>query len=280
MDEHIIEAMGRAKVTIRNGKVVDVENPKLDYCPLFHKHRGIEKLDKESIKKNMEFRIADFGMCSENREIEMKDFLSFGISETISTLLNQNIIDCAIMVCEGCGTVIVETGEMAQGIGGRMSGLYKTSPIREIIDKVGEKNVLDSKNASINQIEGVKLAKSNGYKNIAVTIANPDDAKDIRKLEKNYNENNEDVNIYLFSVHTTGIKKDACEKLFEYCDVITACASKDIRDIGDKISKKKVGESIPIYAATDKGKYFLELRLEYIGGMKPKNNPKLPKPLI
>ncbi|OQD59719.1 hypothetical protein MBBAR_1c01160 [Methanobrevibacter arboriphilus JCM 13429 = DSM 1125] len=280
MDEHIIEAMGRAKITIRDGKVIDIEDPKIEYCPLFHKHRGIEKLDKESIKKNIEFRMADFGMCSEDREIKMKDFLSFGISETISTLLNQNIIDCAIMVCEGCGTVIVETGEMAQGIGGRVSGLSETKPIPKIIGKIGEKNVLDPKNALIDQIKGIELAKSKGHKNIAVTIANPDDAENIRKLEKKYNENGEKINIYIFSVHNTGIKREGCEQLFEYCDVITSCASKDIRDIGDEKSKKKVGESIPIYAATNKGKYFLELRLEHIGGMKPKKDPKTPEPLI
>lgn len=280
MDEHIVEAMGRSKVTIKDGKVIKVEDPKVEYCPLFHKHRGIEKLDKESIRKNMEFRIADFGMCSKNREVKMKDFLSFGISETISTLLNQNIIDSAIMVCEGCGTVIIKTGEMAQGIGGRVSGLSKTSPIPEVVKKVGEKNVLDPETALIDQIEGIKLAKSQGHKNIAVTIANPNEGEAIRKLENYYKKNNEDINIYIFSVHNTGIERDGCEKLFEYCDVITACASKDIRDIGDKTSIKKVGESIPIYAATDKGKYFLELRLNDIGGMKPKKNPKSPKPLI
>ena len=42
MDEHIIEAMGRAKITIKDGKVIDVEDPKIEYCPLFHKHRGID----------------------------------------------------------------------------------------------------------------------------------------------------------------------------------------------------------------------------------------------
>jgi hypothetical protein len=40
MDEHIIEAMGKSKIVIRNGKVVEVGDSKIDYCPLFHKHRG------------------------------------------------------------------------------------------------------------------------------------------------------------------------------------------------------------------------------------------------
>jgi len=280
MDEHIIEAMGKAKVTIKNGKVVKVGDPLIEYCPLFHKHRRIEKLDKESIKENIQFRIDDFGMCSPEREVKMKDFLSFGISETLSTLLNENIIDCAIMVCEGCGTVIVNDSEMAQGIGGRVSGLSKTSLISELVEKIGKENVLDEKTAKIDQIEGINLAISYGYKNIAVTIVKGQDGKIIRNLEKEYEAKGEKINIYIFAVHSTGIDKEEAHQLFDYCDVVTACASKPIREIGEKIATKKVGESIPIYAATEKGKEFLELRVEKIGGMKVKKDPKLPKPLI
>jgi len=276
MDEHIVEAMGKAKVVIKDGKVIEIEDPKIEYCPLFHKHRGIEKIDKESIKKNMEFRIEDFGMCSPSREVFMKDFLSFGVSETLSTLLDENIIDCAIMVCEGCGTVIVTESEMAQGVGGRVSGLVKTSPIPEIMEKIGIKNILDPKTAAINQIKGIELAIKQGFKNIAVTIADSKELKVIREIEKS----NKDLAIYIFSVHTTGFDSKDAKELFDYCDIITGCASKPIREIGDEIAIMKVGESIPIYAATKKGKEFLERRIEKIGGLKPKKDPKLPKPLI
>ena len=53
MDKHVIEALGKARVTVQDGKVVDVGEPKIEYCPLFHKHRGIEKLTEEEIKKNI-----------------------------------------------------------------------------------------------------------------------------------------------------------------------------------------------------------------------------------
>ena len=69
--------------------------------------------------------------------------------------------------------------------------------------------------------------------------------------------------------------------LFDVCDVATACASKYMRDIGEAESIKTVGQSIPIFARTENGKKFLELRLERIGGEKPKkDNPDLPYPLI
>ena len=117
MDKHVVEALGKAKVTIQDGKVVDVGEPIIEYCPLFDKHRGIKELTKDEIEKNLQFRIDDFGMCTKDRILRQKDFLSFGISEILSTLLDENLIDCAIMVCEGCGTVLITEPELAQGVG-------------------------------------------------------------------------------------------------------------------------------------------------------------------
>ena len=218
MDKHVIEALGRAKVTIQDGKVVDVGDPVINYCPLFDKHRGIKELNKGEITKNIQFRIDDFGMCTKNRQLRLKDFLSFGISEILSTLLADNLIDCAVMVCEGCGTVIVTESELAQGVGGRVSGLYETSPIPELIEEFGPNHVLDSETAKIDQVEGFRLAIENGYKSIAVTIAYPDDGIILRELEKEY----DDVNLYLFAVHTTGLKREEAELIFDCSDVVTA----------------------------------------------------------
>ena len=168
MSKHTIEALGLSRITVEDGKVVDVTDPQTEYCPLFHKYQGIERLTKEAIAKNIQFRIDDFGMCTANRQLRMKDFLSFGISEIISTLLEEGEIDCAIMVCEGCGTIIITESEMAQGVGGRVSGLVETSPIPELFDKIGKDNIVDCNTARIDQIEGIKLAMSKGYKNIPI----------------------------------------------------------------------------------------------------------------
>ena len=277
MSRHEIEALGLSKIIIENGKVINVSEAEIEYCPLFHKYQGIEKLTKDEIAKNIQFRIDDFGMCTSERQLRMKDFLSFGISEILSTLLSENEIDCAIMVCEGCGTVIITESEMAQGVGGRVSGLVKTSPIPEIINEIGESNIVDPKTAKIDQIEGVKLAIAKGYHDIAVTITFASDAEKINELKQEY----PDVNIYVFAVHTSKRSEKEARILFDSCDVITACASKNIREIGDKESLKTVGQSIPIYAKSEKGKQFLEMRLNKIGGEKPKkSNPKIPYPLI
>lgn len=277
MSEHIIEALGLSKITIKDGKVVDVTEPEVEYCPLFDHHRGIKKLTTDVIAENIQFRIDDFGMCTPERQLRMKDFLSFGISEIMCTLLDEDVIDSVVMVLEGCGTLIVTEPELVQGIGGRVSGLVKTSPIPELIAEMGEENIVNPETAEINQIEGIKLAISNGFKNIAVTVALASDIDEIERLKAE----NPDVNIYVFVVHTTKRTAEEARKLFDGCDVATACASKYIREIGEKESIKTVGQSIPIFAHTENGKKFLEMRLERIGGEKPKkDNPDLPYPLI
>ena len=276
MDEHVMEALGKAKVVIRDGKVVEVEEPQIDYCPLFHKYRGIEKLTSQVIKENMEFRIEDFGMCTSQRKMKMADFLSFGISETLGTLLEEKIIQCAVIVCEGCGTVILEDPELVQGIGGRISGIISTSPIDEIIKVVGNDKVLNPEKAKINQFEGVIKAIDDGYTKIAVTVASAEDARKIREIESK----NEDVKIYIFTVHTTGLSKEDAEAIFEDADVITACASLQIRKTAEKKDAFSVGASIPIYAASEDGEKFLKMRIEKIGGLKDKKDARIPDPLI
>lgn len=275
-DEHVIEAMGKSKILIKNGKVVEVSNPEIDYCPLFEKYRGIKKLDTKSITENIEFRMEDFGMCTPNRILRMKDFLSFGVSEILSTIIEEGLIDCVVAVCEGCGTVILTEPELIQGVGGRVSGLVSTSPIKEIIESLGRENILDSKLCKIDQMEGVRKAIEMGYKNIAVTIVSAEDAQKLRELEKEL----KDVNIYLFVVHTTGLTEDEAEILFDHADIITGCASKTIRKTGETRQIFSVGASIPIFGVTESGKKFIDIRVKKIGGIKYKNDAKLPEPLI
>lgn len=277
MREHIIEAMGLSKVTIKDGKVVSVSEPEVEYCPLFDHHRGIKRLTSEAIAENMQFRIDDFGMCMPNRQLRMKDFLNFGISEIMCTLLDEDVIDCVVMVLEGCGTLIVEEPELVQGIGGRVSGLVKTSPIPELIAEMGKDNIVHPKTAEIDQLKGIELAIAKGFKNIAVTVTLAGDIEEIERIKLE----NPDVNIYVFVVHTTKKSAEDARKLFDGCDVITSCASRHVREIGENESIKTVGQSIPIYAKTENGRKFLEMRLKKIGGEKPKkDNPDLPYPLI
>ena len=276
MDKHVMEALGKTKVVIKDGKVVEVGEPKIKYCPLFHKYRGIEEITPEIVRKNMEFRIQDFGMCTAKRILRMKDFLSFGISETISTLLEEKIIDCTVIVCEGAGTVIIEDPELVQGVGGRISGIEFTTPISDIINSIGLEKILNPQNAEIDQVAGVVKAIGHGYKNIAVTITSVEDAISLRQIENDH----EGVKIYIFAVHTSAISREDAELLFDKADVITSCASQNLRDVAKERKYLSVGSSIPIYAVTRDGEKFMKLRIKKIGGLKEKKDARIPEPLI
>ena len=152
MDEHIIEGLGKARVVVRDGKVVEVGEPNLGYCPIFDKHRGIKKVDKDVIAQNIQFRINDFGMCTPGRSLRMKDFLSFGVSEIICTRSSRSMSRLQFWYAKDAALSIVTDPEMVQGIGGRVSGLVSTTPIPEIIERVEPGNVLDPATARIDQI--------------------------------------------------------------------------------------------------------------------------------
>ncbi len=121
----------------------------------------IPALTKDAIRENIEHRIKAFGMCTENREIlDTREFVGFGASELLSFGLQSGLIDAAVLACDGAGTVIVTKPAMAQGIGGRMSGLVKTSPHKSVMDRIeqGGGIVLDRDHATIDQVAGVALA--------------------------------------------------------------------------------------------------------------------------
>jgi putative methanogenesis marker protein 8 len=276
MDEHVLEALGKTRVRVRDGKVVEVGEPKIDYCPIFDKYRGIKKITPETVKDNIEFRIKDFGMCTNDRIVRMKDFLSFGISEILSTLITEGEIDCVVSVCEGSGTVILTEPGLIQGTGGRLSGLLTTCPYDKIIEQLGRSNVLDPENASIDQIKGTLKAIKMGFKKIAVTIVDAEDTIKLREIESEH----DDVQIFIFAAHVSEISKKDAITIFNNADVVTGCASKYVRGIGDEKNYYKAGVSIPIYGVTTSGKKFLKMRINKIGGLKEKKNPKVPKPFI
>jgi hypothetical protein len=115
-----------------------------------------------------------------------------------------------------------------------------------------------------------------GYKNIAVTILSPDDAKKLREIEKEH----KDIKIYIFAAHVSKMSLEDAESLFDNADVVTGCASKYVREVGEKRHVFMAGASIPIYGVTEAGENFLKLRIEKIGGLKDKPEAKIPDPLI
>ena len=279
-DYHIIEALGKTEVIIENGEVTSVGDPLVDYCPIFEKIDDNKHLTKDFIKWNIEKRIREFGMCTPERVVRMKDFLSFGISEILKTNIELGVIDCVVGVCDGVGTLLMTDPEIIQGVGGRVSALISTTPIPEVIEQVGVKNVVNPETADLDPIKGLEMAIERGYKNIAITILPSKTVEEIAQYPLP-----EDVNTYMFVAHTTNASSDEVESAFKYCDVITACASEKVRNYAEKEKTYYSGSKVPIFAITEKGKEFLDNRLEKIGkpltiNDYPMNKDKHPNPLI
>lgn len=251
-DEHIIEAIGRTRIVIRDGRVVEVGEPQISDCPLAKRFAyPIPAITRDAIKANIEHRIGAFGMCTPEREVcDRREFVGFGASELLSFGLLSGLVDAAVLVCDGAGTVIATKPAMAQGIGGRMSGLVKTSPHRSVMDRIERDGgiVLDRQHARIDQLAGVALAVAEGYRNIAVTVENPRIAQTIRRIHPD---------TFIFAVHVTGLSRDEAEMLVTASDLVTSCASRTIRDSAGAAALLQAGITIPIFAMTQKGKLLI-----------------------
>ena len=279
-DRHVIEALGKAEVVIENGKITYIGEPVVDYCSIFDNGQHNGDLTKEFIKSNINKRIDEFGMCTPQRSIDVEDTMSFGTSETLKTNIINGNVDCVVGACEGVGTLLIDDAELVQGVGGRVSALISTTPIDEVMDKVGRENVLNPETAELNPLKGLEMAIERGYKNIAITIIPTEMVKDLRQYPKP-----EDVNIYIFVAHTTNVSKKEAEMLFDYADVISGCSSINIRETAEERKPYYAGKKVPLYAVTENGKKLLNERLEYIGyelceKKYPQDFTQSPKPLI
>ena len=74
----------------------------------------------EAAADNMQFRIEKYGMFSPRRRLEMGTFVGFGASESMMTGILHGIIDAAVTVCDGAGTVITSNADLIQGMCSRL----------------------------------------------------------------------------------------------------------------------------------------------------------------
>lgn len=279
-DRHVIEALGKAEVVIENGKITYIGEPVVDYCSIFDNGQHNGDLTKEFIKSNINKRIEEFGMCTPQRSFDVEDAMSFGTSETLKTNMINGNVDCVVGACEGVGTLLIDDADLVQGVGGRVSALISTTPIDEVIYNVGRDNVLNPETAELNPLKGLEMAIERGYKNIAITIIPTEMVRDLRQYPKP-----ENVNIFIFVVHTTNVSQKEAEMLFDYADVISGCSSINIRETAEERKPYYAGKKVPLYAVTENGRKLLNERLEYIGyelceKMYPQDFTQSPKPLI
>ncbi len=249
---HIMELLGRSRVKVENEKVVEAGVPQIEWCPIFDKVRGIKRVTAEAAAGNMNFRIEQHGMFSPRRKLEMGTFVGFGASESMMTGLERGIIDAAVTVCDGAGTVVTSNPQLVQGMGGWISGLVKTDPIPEVLEGIKARggHVLSPQDGRIDQLEGASFAAAAGYRKFAVTVAEAHSAEGLRELEKTAG-----IKIMIIGVHLTGIGSQDAQRLLAAADIVTACASKHIRELA--LPLVQVGTAVPLFGLTRWGKELL-----------------------
>lgn len=246
-------------ITISRGKVRSVTAPTISSCPLastlyksLKTPESPSKMDlRSAIKGIIEDKIDRFGFFTKKRKLTDDGVaIPYGASEIMAHGLKNKVIDSAVMVCDGAGTVVVTNPKTAQGIGARMHSILETSPIPAVIKKLhlrGCKVVF--KDGKIGQSTGIEYAAENGYRKIAVTINayKGESLKKIRALESQHK-----ISVIIFIVCTTGIKKERVKEIEQYADIAWACHSRDIRSRLNKKALKVLSGVSPVYVLTRK----------------------------
>lgn len=184
----------------------------------------------------------------------------FGASETMSTAFRSGLLDAAVIVSNNLGTIITTDDSNTQGAVKRMTGLFLTSPSRELLNTAYKAKIIPvfPHTAVIDQLEGVKLAISLGYKKIAVSVAWLDNIllNEISKLER------DGVTIFKFGLCSTGIDESCAEAMQENADIIWSCASKVVRANIEPNAIAQIGVKIPVHIMSEKGWSLVKNHLE------------------
>ncbi|MDE5586808.1 MAG: DUF2099 family protein, partial [Bacilli bacterium] len=163
----------------------------IKYCPLMVKLlkevggeeseeliRAINTEDQETQTKMMcnliDKIVIQGGYFDTNRPLNSCEAnVLFGASETIASAFKNDLVDSAVIVSNNLGTIITTNDSNTQGAVKRMTGLFYTSPSKEIMEEADRAKIIPvfPYTSEIDQLEGVKEAIKRGYKKIAVTLA-------------------------------------------------------------------------------------------------------------
>lgn len=253
--EHEIYCCG-ARVKIKNGKIEVLTKPRTIYCPLHEMLYGTKQIDEKAVKHTVQLKIGKFGFCCENRIFDDTMIVPYGSSEIIRVCMEEGMLDCAVIVCEGAGTVITSNPRLVQEIGARLTGIIRTSPISGIIKHIEDEGgiILDKNVAEIDQTKGVMRAAELGFKKVAVTVAGflSDSMREIRDIEKRRG-----IKVAIFSVCNTCAEEEDVENILEYADIACASASKILRKKAGSKALIQLGVTIPVFALTKFGKHLM-----------------------
>jgi len=257
-----VSRMFSCLVAISRGTVIGMSEPYMEYCPLAASLYGKKALPgqegvTEGVCRSVHEKIEQFGYYTSCRDV-CTDRLAipFGASEMMMRRDKKGVLDAAVVACEGAGTVIAASPELAQGIGARMNGLFYTSPIPDTIARIDNSGgrVPFPDSAAIDQIGGLEHALSIGYRSVAVTVNAFQEERllDIREVEDRH-----DGRVFIIGVCTTGITRERAQEFADNADLVWSCASDEVRRICGENARIQVTTKIPVFVMTDHGVEFL-----------------------
>ena len=257
MAEHLVEMAG-ALVRVTDGEIEVLTDPKVKWCPLRSGLYGIGEESKETVEAVLRGHMEELGMYGPDRVLELTERpVSFGASEMIADAMRSGLVDAAVVVCEGAGTVVAARPEVVAASGAHMTGLVKTEPIEEVQSGLLERGcILLDDRGTIDQVEGYSRALAAGFERVVVTITGRRafEAEEIRKTAVASACGQAGGGPVIFAVHNLGVSEEGARLLAETCDVVWACASRPVREVVGRRAKLQIGVSIPVYALTERGK--------------------------
>jgi putative methanogenesis marker protein 8 len=264
MSEHLLE-MAKALVRVKDGEIKVLTDPQISHCPLRQDLYGLDLESRNTVEAALKQHMRGLGMYGPGRVLELHEKpVSFGASEIVADAMSEGLVDAAVVVCEGAGTVILTRPEVMQAVGAHMTGLVETSPIEEIQTGLERRGcLLLDRQCNIDQVKGFEMAAEAGFERIAVTIAGTRAFEAEKLREKGRGMGNRPI---ILAVHTTGIGEAEARALAENCDIVWACASKAVRNVVGPRARLQIGVSIPVFALTDEGKRLVLNRAQHFEG--------------
>lgn len=249
VDEHIIDTVGKYRILVHNGQVVEIGEPARHGALLANRREiPVYETGRDGVKKTIGSRIRLFGVYADRRKvISDKEFFEIAPAEVLACGLRSGMIDAVVFPCYGAGTVIITSPSMAPGAGGLLSGLVLTSPIPVIMDRIEEHGgiVFDRVSARLDPLGGATLAKKTGFSHIAVLVSDPESAETIRAHHPG---------ALIFGVHLSGITREGARRIVAVSDLVTGSASITLGTIGEEKALLQVRAVIPVVALTPRGK--------------------------
>lgn len=274
MSEHLLE-MAKARIRVKDGKIEVLTDPGISCCPLRRDLYGIKEESRETVERVLQSHMQELGMYGPQRILELQEKpVSFGASEILMDAMKEGLVDAAVVVCEGAGSVVAIRPDVLQAVGAHMTGLIETEPIAEIQEGLVKRGcLLLDRQATIDQVQGYQEAVAAGFQKIAVTVAgaNAQEAAALREMGTKLG-----ARPILLAVHTTGISEAEATILAQCCDLVWSCASKAVREVVGKNALLQMGISIPVFALTIEGKRLLLNRALHFTGPLAMHRASLP----